>query len=163
MYVAITRAKERLYLTRSKSRYLYGHRDITSPSRFIAELASELGIPEKRNTYGSFGERYGGDGYGGYRNYGALRGSALYSDDSGYQSDEPPKSSVSFKAAWNVKKPAENKNNGKYTVGMKVRHPKFGLGMVVAVKNNGGTVNVAFDGQGIKELSASLAPLEIVK
>ena len=48
-------------------------------------------------------------------------------------------------------------------MGMRVRHPKFGVGMVVAVKSGGAVVNVAFDGQGIKELSASLAPLEIIK
>ncbi len=45
---------------------------------------------------------------------------------------------------------------------MRVRHPKFGVGMVVAVKNDGKVINVAFDGQGVKELSAALAPLEII-
>ncbi len=45
---------------------------------------------------------------------------------------------------------------------MKVRHPKFGVGMVVALKNGGTIINVAFDGQGIKELSASLAPLTVI-
>lgn len=52
MYVAITRAKSRLYLTRSKSRYLYGHRDITTPSRFISELSAELGVKAERPSYG---------------------------------------------------------------------------------------------------------------
>ncbi len=50
----------------------------------------------------------------------------------------------------------------RYSVGMRVRHPKFGVGMVVAVKNDGKVINVAFDGQGVKELSAALAPLEII-
>ena len=82
-----------------------------------------------------------------------------------YPSDELPKSSSSFKPFWAGQKKPENPNSssGKYSVGMKVKHPKFGLGMVIAVKNNGNTVNVAFEGQGIKELSASLAPLEIIK
>ena len=43
-----------------------------------------------------------------------------------------------------------------------MRHAKFGAGMIVAVKNGGTVLNVAFDGQGIKELSASIAPLEII-
>ena len=51
---------------------------------------------------------------------------------------------------------------GKYTVGMRVRHPKFGVGMVVAVKNSGQIVNVAFDGQGVKELAAAFAPLTVL-
>ena len=45
---------------------------------------------------------------------------------------------------------------------MRVRHPKFGVGMVVAVKNGGSIINVAFDGQGVKELSAALAPLTVI-
>ncbi|MDE7087333.1 MAG: hypothetical protein K2O67_03975 [Clostridia bacterium] len=48
---------------------------------------------------------------------------------------------------------------GGYTVGMKVRHPKFGVGTVIAIKNGGQPLNIAFDGQGIKELSAAIAPL----
>ena len=165
MYVAITRAGERLYLTRSKSRYLYGRRAISKPSRFISELASELGVYETPRTYGGYGDRYRG-GYGARTDYREERsaGRALYSD--GYESDEPVRTSAvsSFKAFWSGQKKAETSNaSGKYSVGMKVKHPKFGFGMVIAVKNNGNTVNVAFDGQGIKELSASLAPLEIVK
>ena len=47
MYVAITRARERLYLTRSKSRYLYGKREPTARSRFLKELSSELELPKE--------------------------------------------------------------------------------------------------------------------
>ena len=174
MYVAITRAEKRLYLTRSKSRYLYGHRDIAKPSRFILELAKELGVTEKPNTYRDLGERYRGEYYGSAHGarYGGSHdersfGKALYSSDDGYHSDEPPKTTVtsSFKAFWGgqtQKNSSSNDKKGKYAVGMKVKHPKFGIGMVIAVKNNGNTVNVAFDGQGIKELSASLAPLTII-
>ncbi len=78
-----------------------------------------------------------------------------------YQSDIPAAQSAfrpSFASA-----AKQNGGGGKYGVGMRVRHPKFGVGMVVAVKSGGAVVNVAFDGQGIKELSASLAPLEIIK
>ena len=45
---------------------------------------------------------------------------------------------------------------------MRVRHPKFGVGMIVALKNDGKVVNVAFEGQGIKELAAALAPLTVL-
>ena len=48
-------------------------------------------------------------------------------------------------------------------MGTKVRHAKFGNGTVVAVRNGGTVINVAFEGQGIKELSASLAPLTILE
>ena len=32
---------------------------------------------------------------------------------------------------------------------MRVKHAKFGVGMIVAVKNGGAVINVAFDGQAI--------------
>ena len=44
MYVAITRARERLFFTRSRSRYLYGERSMTLQSRFMNELSSVLDI-----------------------------------------------------------------------------------------------------------------------
>ena len=184
MYVAITRAEKNLYLTRSKSRYLYGHRSITSPSKFVNELSAELGIKSGYGGgYSGYGSGYGNRGYGsgygsGYnRSYnsdysGGYRqsGKPLYSSDEGYESDLPPTGitqNSSFKPSFGSvgeKKPSAGANVGqKYSVGMRVYHAKFGAGMVVAIKNNGTVINVAFDGKGIKELSASLAPLKILK
>ncbi len=178
MYVAVTRAKKRLYFTRSKSRYLYGRRDGTKPSRFIGELAEELGITMTQNPgYGSssaFGGSYS-RGYGsGYTYSGSRygsdytersRGRGVYSSDEGFESDLPPApprrtERTTFSAASTFgRKKTEAKS---YSVGTKVKHPKFGYGTVIALKNGGAVINVAFDGQGIKELSAALAPLEIL-
>lgn len=171
MYVAITRAKQRLYLTRSKSRYLYGHRDLTRPSKFIGELAAELGVREERISYRSYEER----GYGGYnRGYRAdgerSAGRALYSDSDDYSTSPSFAQKSSFKAFYggnNQRQPTQkaagnSSSKCKYTVGMRVKHPKFGTGMVVSVKNGGTVINVAFEGQGVKELSASIAPLTII-
>ena len=44
-----------------------------------------------------------------------------------------------------------------------MRHAKFGIGTVVAIKSGGSVLNVAFDNQGIKELAAAIAPLTIIK
>ena len=41
-YVAMTRAKDALHITRSKERSLYGETRLTQPSRFIQELPSDL-------------------------------------------------------------------------------------------------------------------------
>ena len=73
MYVAITRAKELLYLTRSKSRYLYGKREPTARSRFLKELAGCIDLPRevRRSPYGYSDyddpEMYGNDAYVGGR------------------------------------------------------------------------------------------------
>ena len=41
-YVAITRAKERLYITNAKKRMLFGNTNINPPSRFIGEIDPTL-------------------------------------------------------------------------------------------------------------------------
>lgn len=55
MYVAITRAKERLYLTRASTRYIYGERQLTFESRFLRELSGLFG-PENLRKKANFNE-----------------------------------------------------------------------------------------------------------
>lgn len=214
VYVAVTRAKKRIWLTRSKSRYLYGNREATRPSRFLRDMSGAISSAEgeasgrRPASYGGYGSSsYGNSTYGGYgkssygNSYGGYGGglpssrynykndkysgygqdgyegdfwdtpSRDYNSDSGYVPDTPsysaPAKSTSAKHfspastfGGGVKRPVAAV--GKYKVGCKVRHPKFGVGTVVAVKNNGAVVNVAFENQGIKELSAAIAPLEIL-
>ena len=119
MYVAITRAKDRLYMTRSKSRYLYGKREPTMRSRFLKELSSEVEMPREmhRPSYGYSDwddpESYGNSAYGGGRyamndeysgkrtsfggGYGSYGGSAYGNNYGGsaYQNSAPKRS------AWN--------------------------------------------------------------
>lgn len=49
MYVAMTRAKERLYLTTAKERFSFGEYVRNIPSRFIQEIPSQY-IEEKEIT-----------------------------------------------------------------------------------------------------------------
>ncbi len=62
LYVAITRARERLFFTRSRSRYLYGERSMTLESRFMKELADVMDVEPQRSAYSDYarGSRYGG-------------------------------------------------------------------------------------------------------
>ena len=119
MYVAITRAKERLYLTRSKSRYLYGKREPSTRSRFLKELSSELELPrETRSISAGYGdwddpESYGNSAYGGGRyasndDYGGRRSSfgggygSSYGGYGGYGSRNAERENSSVKrSAWN--------------------------------------------------------------
>lgn len=224
MYVAITRAKERLYLTRSKSRYLYGRREQTMRSRFIRELEDKLDLPEpdaflsqnsygygagRQNSYRAFGRgsdneyRRGGSDYGyhtgsssdyGYRrggsDYGAgyRRGddsSSYYggnsyggrrtqdaqnaSQDEGYTfggAKRPSSAPVRFGNAGNTAAPTQpKKDTSKFAVGTRVRHARFGEGVVTAMRGAGGNVivTVKFEQAGNKDLAAALAPLEILE
>ena len=59
---------------------------------------------------------------------------------------------------------APTKDVSVFSLGKKVRHPKFGEGTIVGLRGTGSNMilDIAFDGLGIKQLSASLAPLTIV-
>ena len=60
-YVAMTRARERLFLTYAQSRYSYGSRSYSMPSRFLTELGYD---PYGASPYGSTGYRdQDGDGF----------------------------------------------------------------------------------------------------
>ena len=221
MYVAVTRAKERLYLTRSKSRFLYGKRESTVRSRFLKELADVVELPKDtrtenldryglKSTYGGYGKSYGGgygggsynasfSGYGNSGGYGNAYGGNNRGVTSGYAAETRDSAPVrsTYKpvsgdgasggmyAAANKKKvtgggtftyggvgsqqsfgapktPA--KDVSAFKEGVKVSHPKFGTGTIVKAGGNAGNVilHVAFEGFGIKQLSASLAPLKII-
>jgi DNA helicase-2/ATP-dependent DNA helicase PcrA len=57
MYVGVTRARERLYLTHAWSRMLYGTTSYNPPSRFLGEIPSELvHAIEEENVIGAGGE-----------------------------------------------------------------------------------------------------------
>ena len=220
MYVAITRAKELLYLTRSKSRYLYGRREPTARSRFLKELATCIDLPRevRRSPYGHSDyddpEMYGNDayvggryetndGFGGRRNsFGGGNGSSYggSSYGNGY-SDRARSNSGITRSKWNGntygssysssgstygnRTTTAQKSGGSFTyggvakaikptggakdvsvfkIGVKVRHPKFGNGTVVGVRGAGSNmiIDVGFEGLGIKQLSASLAPLTLL-
>ena len=208
MYVAITRAKERLYLTRSKSRYLYGKREPTARSRFLKELASELELPNEKPRlpmgYGDYDdpEDYGNSAYGGGRyssnGYGVRSTYGGYG--SGYGSGDRGNSAV-VRRAWSgnssygsgttygsssygsrggasnqsggftyggvgkasAPKAATGKDLTAFKTGAKVKHPKFGVGVIVSVRGVGANMilDIAFEGVGIKQLSAGLAPLTV--
>ncbi len=161
LYVAITRAKNTLKLTRARSRFLYGSRSLTAESRFLKEIKPLLKTEEETPKY-SYQNR-NNSGYGGYNRY-------QKQDDFGYFPDEPSNSGYagktkSFSSGYNLNKPKTltSSSGNKYQTGMKVSHRKFGIGTVIAVKNDGKFIDVAFQNLGIKTLAAEIAPLEIVK
>jgi len=149
MYVAITRAMSRLYLTRSNSRYIYGQRKPCQPeSQFIKEGAEALGISQvKPKKYQVRRSLYGDD-----------ERSFDYQSGSGY-------SSAYAKTMLSSNKPqAKVVNTSAYKSGMRVKHAKFGEGIIITVKGTSDNliVDVAFKGVGIKSLSVKYAPMEIL-
>ncbi len=177
MYVAITRAREKLWLTRSKSRYLYGKREPTARSRFLEELKDELKLTPATSSYGGYNSGYR-SGYGGYSGgykrsdgWGYRKSRETEYDDSRATDSFPSfggssKPPVRFGNVGGVK-PAPAAARGdvsRFREGVRVRHTRFGDGVVVAMRGQGGNliVTVRFDTAGNKDLAAALAPLEIL-
>ncbi len=177
MYVAITRAREKLYLTRSVSRYLYGRREPTVRSRFVEELAGVLDLPKASSGYG----RYQGGYEAGTRRFSSYSGRTFQSSavrrigsyTEGKEEDvfgtfggekKPP---MSFsRAPMSAVTPPETprRDTSGYTVGARVRHARFGEGTVIAVRGQDKNliITVHFLTVGNKDLAAALAPLEIL-
>ncbi len=156
MYVAITRACQRLYITRAKSRYLYGERQFTSQSRFLNEISEKLGIskPKPRETYP-------------ITSHVKTFNNEEFSSDFASTSTVGTSSISSFSKSYTSSIPKANNNAkdvSKFKAGKHVRHVKFGVGTIIQVKGVAPriTVDVAFKGYGVKSFSLLLAPMEVI-
>ncbi len=138
-YVAVTRAKRQLYITRARERLVFGKTMYPRPSRFLEEIADEYKEPavsrraSKTRTASSYGDR----------------------SKSHYSSGQ----SSMFKNSSSRSAPAPQSG---FIVGERVRHRKFGEGMIISMKPMGNDIylEVAFDSVGTKKLMANLAGLK---
>ncbi len=135
-YVGMTRAKDRLYLTRAFRRSMYGFDEPTTPSRFLREIPAEF-----TEVQGKGGKFTGG---------GSTATVGREVKPSSARWDSQPAAKTPAKAA------------PRFATGDKVFHQKFGEGTVIGVEHASDDiyVQVAFRGQGIKKLAASFAKLE---
>lgn len=157
MYVAITRAKERLYLTRAKSRFRFGERRDAMPSEFLREAGFEDEKP-KESAYSHYSGRY--DSYRGERSYSSY-GSSYNSEEVPVYTPQPKVNTkpVVTKITAPEKKP--QKDLSKFAAGCRVKHKKFGVGTVVNLDTSGEPfAEVEFDGIGRLKLLLAYAPLE---
>ena len=157
MYVAVTRAKQRLFLSMAKSRFRFGERQDCLPSEFL----KEAGFVENRG-YESPYARYGR----GYGDYGSYRGERAYSSyGDGYVREEVPLSGGERSAKPAAESPSRPKvDPALFKPGTKVRHKKFGEGTIVKLDTSGEAyAEVDFPGLGKLMLLLAYAPLEIVE
>ncbi|MEO6023030.1 MAG: UvrD-helicase domain-containing protein [Burkholderiales bacterium] len=142
MYVAVTRAKRRLYLTHAESRMLHGQVRYGIRSRFIDEIPEALckliaprpsffNTPSLKTGYGSYGRsRY----------------------------ETPAKSYIAPAAVppstWQVAK-------FPFKIGQSVSHAKFGAGVILGCEGSGADarVQVKFRDTGVKWLALEYAKL----
>lgn len=139
-YVGITRAKKRLYLTRAKSRMMFGSTKFNPPSRFINEIPGDL-IETKDLTRSrtvvkiAVNSRYG---------FKAVPVNYHPKHTEVPKVNEPTGAGIVFKA------------------GDAVRHKAFGEGVVVSVApvGNDNLLEVAFTKTGTKKIMANYAKIE---
>jgi DNA helicase-2/ATP-dependent DNA helicase PcrA len=146
MYVAITRARKRLYLSFSQTRMLHGQTRYNPKSRFFEELPPEAlkWLTPKQGL-----QRAGAMGFGNNSGNTYGRYSAAW-DDSASREPSP---------AW-----AEQKRGGeaRFRIGQTVVHAKFGEGVIVNLEGGGNDARaqINFGRQGLKWLALGIAKLE---
>ena len=154
-YVAITRARKRLYLTYASTRRTYGSVQANPVSRFVGEIPQEhvkaigvgsagfsgVGWAKRGDRHGTFGSGRGSEVYGGnvFGSRTRSTGGAPAPRTAPIQKD-PARASASF------------------AVGDQVSHKTFGPGIVLAVQ--GDTIEVKFTRTNkTKKLMKGFAPI----
>ena len=136
-YVAITRAQEKLYITKSMSRTTYGKTTTSSPSRFFKEIPSEYieDISSKKTSLmqglGKLGIRI----------------------ENNSSSPKPVPSTI------------DENESVIFNKGDIVMHRKFGKGTVISAKQfgNDAILEINFENAGHKQLMAAFAKLKKIK
>ena len=155
-YVAITRARKRLYLTNAFTRQIFGQSNANPPSRFISEIPAEL-----RHNIGMGSAGFSGSGWEKRGSRRGIAGSGVeagggrvfgQSSASGSRQRQRPSAGVNPRAG---KKAAASMSFAK---GDTVDHKVFGRGTIMKV--DGDTLHVRFARTGqTKKLLKDYAPI----
>ena len=131
-YVGVTRAQDRLYLSHTFRRTMYGSNELADASRYLSDIPAHLKSNANRRRPQEHGSR---------------------TERSPYSAQTPQRGG---------NRHVDRSPAAPFKPGDKVRHASFGDGTVVQVQQRGDDwdVVVAFRGRGIKTLAASFARLE---
>ena len=141
MYVAVTRARKRLYISHAQTRMLHGQTRYNLPSRFFDEIPAELlkWLTPKLA-----------------RGPAAVPGRPTFAAPRRPAWAEPAPAAV-------VRRSAAQETGG-FRIGQNVSHAKFGQGIIVNAEGAGSDarVQVNFGREGVKWLALSVAKLTAV-
>ena len=171
-YVAMTRAKEKLYMTCAAQRMLFGKTSANRPSRFVGEIPPELVEQTGRSPLSasvldnedawefsrSPRPSYGNGAYGTSRqshSYGMERPVRSASRSTGIQGGYSPRTSAAAKGG----------GLPDFRKGDMLQHKAFGKGMVLSIQPMGGDalIEIAFDNVGTKKLMLRSASQHMTK
>ena len=147
MYVAITRARKRLYLSHAQTRLLHGQTRYNVRSRFFDELPEGAlkWLTPRQPGFGSFAPNAGA--------------ASAYQSGAGGRFGFKPETFASPPVPSRKEAPAHG-----LRVGLAVFHTKFGEGKVLAIEGAGddARAQVHFPRHGTKWLALSVAKLTVV-
>lgn len=150
MYVAVTRAKERLFISCAQRRFRFNREQDYLPSRFLYEAMGEERQDElKLSKLQRIRENI-------YRNI---------DYDNAFPSAPSKQSVLPSKPIIHL--PQEkiyNTDTDGFESGVKVRHKRYGIGTILVVEGSGKakTATIMFKDLGVKKFNLSCAPLELV-
>ncbi|MBO3101591.1 DNA helicase PcrA [Cellulomonas fengjieae] len=154
-YVGLTRARERLYISRAAVRTAWGVPNEFPPSRFLDDLPDDLIDWRRRESStsqlrGGWGSGYGTSGGGGYRAQSSTRAER-----------DPRPTLPSTGATFGSAKPRPDSAIPQLAVGDRVTHDSYGLGTVVALEGAGpnAVAKVDFGTDGTKRLLLRFSPV----
>ena len=180
-YVAMTRAKEKLYLTCANQRMLFGRTSSNRPSRFLEEIPPEHlersgrnfldqtsdwgGVPSRTSGYGGYGQRgtYAGGGGNPFDQRPRYESRPSGGDYGGFtramSGGGAPRPKASGISSAPSAAPAD------FRKGDMVQHKAFGKGMILSIQKMGGDalVEIAFDNVGTKRLMMKSAAAHMTK
>lgn len=145
-YVAITRARKKLYVTSARQRMLFGRTTTSQVSRFIKEIPDEnIDRPTEKKSYdfSGFGSGYG---FSTYEN--------RYSENRENSRPNQRKETKQEKSAKKYAVTQTKKSAPDYSAQDRVRHTAFGEGTITKITAMGGDalVEISFDSVGSKRL-----------
>jgi DNA helicase-2/ATP-dependent DNA helicase PcrA len=185
-YVAVTRAKKKLWLTHAQSRYRFGQLTSNEPSRFLEEIPGQYldrtmsggGLRNQSNLFGggSAFERLHGGGRSAFGNSSgdgnnAAAAEKRYGPPPSKKANTPPKPLYvgAAPAARVVEhspapdfQPSDTSN---LQAGDRVEHQKFGFGVVAKMEGaaHNPIATVVFDQNGEKKIMLNYAKLRILE
>ena len=141
-YVAITRARETLYISSARMRMIYGRTNANLPSRFLEEIPDEF--TEKRESD-------------------SLRRSKAYASEQSHhvtRSITPP-----LHSAFRTPSAVPAADPASFTVGDRVEHEVFGAGVIEKLTPMGGDAlaEIRFESEGLKKLMLRIAAQRMKK
>lgn len=175
-YVAITRARKKLWISYAQNRYKFGSLVSNDPSRFLSELPEHL---TDTSFSGSASQRQGSLGFGGASAFDRMHGGwSNTTKDAEKKYGPPPGKAQSTGPGYLPPKTAAAKpvshtpsddfvanDPSQLKAGMRVEHLRFGFGLIQNIEGSAHNpiATILFDQNGEKKIMLQYAKIRIVE